>query len=125
MSKSVLNNISWSFIGNKFDDINTFKNDLIEYQGEHSIDLNLDEICFLASYISIDYWCYDGENQITKTVEIHSDNGISMTPLEVLYKLHNLTVQDLDGIDHHFFEGLVPLKESKLDSPKFKIWQGS
>ncbi|MEO2281031.1 hypothetical protein [Pseudoalteromonas pernae] len=125
MRRSVLNHIGWSFSGEKFDEIDSFRNELIAFQVDDFLESELDEICFLASFISVSYWCYEGESQIDKTVEIHSDNGISFTALEVLYKLHNSIVLDLDEIDHHFFEGLIPLKESRVDSPKFKIWQGS
>ena len=125
MNKNVLNNISWSFIGDKFDNADEFRKELIECQIDSFIDSEIDEICFLAPSILISYWCYEGDNQIDKSVVIHANNGASLSSLEVLFKLHNLTVQDLDEIDHHFFQGLIPLEESEIDSPKFKVWQGS
>lgn len=75
MVDNVLEGISWSFIGGKFGDVESFRDELLEYQDLDFDSLSLDEICLLAPSVSLGYWCYEGDSQIDKWVEIPVDNN--------------------------------------------------
>lgn len=126
MKDIVLENICWSFIGATYTSSDEFRVELLKYQLEGFEEDLLDEICILERMIEIEYWTYEKDNQVDRKVIIEADNGISLSVVELLYKLHNLVVEDMEEIDHHFFQGLIPLKSSRKSGVRgYEIWQGS
>lgn len=126
MNGIVLEDICWSFIGGTFSSPDEFRKQLLEYQPEGFKQDVLDDICILERMIAIEYWTYENDNQVDRKVIIEADNAIALSAVELLYKLHNLVVKDMEEIDHHFFQGLIPLKSSSISGVRgYEIWQGS
>ncbi len=126
MKNIAIDTLDWSFIGDTYSSIDEFKNELVDYQKDGFDNGILDEICVLAPAITVEYWCYEGERQVTRSVQVNADNGTALITIETMFKIHNLVVEDLEDIDHHFFQGLVHRGDcSHTGLPRYEIWQGS
>jgi len=130
MNKYVLNNFYWSFIGSKYSCQSNFEHTLIDYQvsiqGDEFNQESLYEPVIIEPSIRVKYWCYEGETQIEPIIQLSTENGLAFTALELIYQLHNAVVEQLNNIDHHFFEGLELLEEQDGNQPTlYKLRQGS
>ncbi len=130
MSKYVLEDLCWSFIGEAFELIDEFEAELKEYQldiiGEDFNEQMLNELVIIEPSIRVKYWCYDGDEQIEPIVTINAINGHAFTATDLMFQLHNAVVCKLDEIDHHFFQGLVLEKEQDENLPTlYTLQQGS
>ncbi len=125
----MLENIGWSFIGSKYTDRSSFESEFIEYQRElHDAKYDetfLGELVILEPEICIHYWCYDGEEQIEPIIKLKAENGLAFTVSDLMYQLHNSVVQQLNSLDHYFFEGLEKSHKQYNGPTIYKLRQGS
>jgi hypothetical protein len=119
MPKEILGDVLWSFVGGRFADRAAFDAAVRQYQ----IDIRSkdtwrpSEVVIPGSKLRLVYECWEGDKQIEPVIELSSDSGASFTASELLFKIHNAVVEQLRGMDHHFFEGLVPHSRQIADQP--------
>jgi hypothetical protein len=128
LPNQVLGGVYWSFIGAPFADRADFDDEVRRYQ----IDIGgkdtwqPDEVVIPCHRIRVVYMCWQGGEQIEPVIDVASDNGVSFTAGELLFKLHNAVVEQLRDINHHFFEGLsLHPHQSAQKPPLFILRQGS
>ncbi len=125
----VMQDVCWSFSGAKFADRATFESELIQYQKDiQQIDAwDPSELVVHVPQIRVQYMCWQDEDQIEPIITLSSENGISFSAGELMFALHNAVVEQLDEIDHHFFEGLLLAKNKEEDGklPLYILQQGS
>jgi hypothetical protein len=56
--------------------------------------------------VRVNYLCWRGEEQVEPVVELSASNGVFFCAGELLFKLHQGVVADLQHTDHTFLEGL-------------------
>jgi len=81
----------------------------IGYKGKFP-PIKWNEVCIESSKVILQYVIFpkNENDDITEPqVEIIADNGVSFTPKEVLFKMHNTIREALANEDHHYFEGLT------------------
>jgi hypothetical protein len=105
LPETLLPDLAWSFTGARMADPQAFSEEVRQYQidivGEDA--WNPDEVVLAFAHVLVGYeW-----EEVPLTIELASANGEHFTALDLLFKLHNAVVEDLRGIDHHFFEGLA------------------
>ncbi len=127
LPERLMKKVYWSFIGDQFGDRAEFDRRVNQYQMDIAGSPWLPEEAVLHSpRIRVTYMCWQGDEQIEPVVEFASDNGDSFTAGELLYKLHNATVEQLREIDHHFFEGLdLHSSQQTGQTPLYVLRQGS
>jgi hypothetical protein len=70
--------------------------------------------------------CWDGDEQIEPMVALTAENGVAFSVGDLLFQLHNAVVEQLESIDHHFFEGLALVSSSASGQPPlYRLQQGS
>ena len=124
----VLEDVCWSFSGAKFADRSTFESELVEYQKDiREIDAwDPSELVILAPKIRVQYMCWEGDDQIEPIITLTAENGIAFSAGELMFVLHNAVVEQLNEIDHHFFEGLLLSREKEDGKPPlYSLQQGS
>ncbi|MBX7170881.1 MAG: hypothetical protein K1X72_07985 [Pyrinomonadaceae bacterium] len=111
--KNLLRDVYWSFGGKVFENQAEFSEKVRQYQIDikEKDDWQPEKVVLESSAINLIYEFWEDDDEIEKVVEINADNGESFTAGELLFKIHNLVVDDLRGMDRHFFEGL------SLDKP--------
>ncbi len=100
--------ILWSFTGGKRSSQEAFKEELVRYNlevGKREIDP--DEIVEESGEVIVLLAYEDEDGDRVGEFRLTADNGESFTLGEILYKIHNHVVECLDGLDYHFFEGLL------------------
>ncbi len=124
----VLQDVCWSFTGAKFADRSAFESELVEYQKDiQEIDSwDPSELAVHAPQIRVQYMCWEGDDQIEPIITLTAENGTSFSAGELMFALHNAVVEQLDEIDHHFFEGLLLVDEKEDGKPPlYSLQQGS
>ena len=101
--------ILWSFTDGKRATQDKFVQELVEYNLEIAKrEINPDKIVIESREIIVAY-AFVGEDDEDKDCEFRltADSEKGFTMGELLYKIHNQVVADLEELDYHFFEGLV------------------
>jgi len=123
-----LGDVAWCFVGGVFSDLDSFESSLRQYQerfGEAS-GFEPGELAILASAIRVQYMCWDGEEQNHPIVTLAAKNGVAFSVGDLLFQLHNAVVENLENIDHHFFEGIVLVSSGRGNQPPlYTLCQGS
>lgn len=121
--------ILWSFTGGKREAQKLFVEELVRYNLE--IDerkINPDEIVEESREVIVAF-AYVNEDDEDKDCELRltADSDEGFTAGELLYKIHNAVVADLEEGDCHFFEGLVEngVHEQYPDIPFYYLNLGS
>lgn len=126
--KQIMNALSWSFMGEKYQSRLEFDAEVREVQIElRKIDSwQSDEVVLQSPRIGIQYHHAEGGFYKEDFFEIESHNGEFFTAGELLFKVHNAVVEQLREIDHHFFEGFYLLSIRSRDNlPVYRLRQGS
>lgn len=126
----VMTGIYWRFDGDRFADRPTFSREVrnaqievMETNGWRPQDPAIPRGVVRVSYSGTDpAQPYD---YVDRTIEIASDDGRSFSAEELLFKLHNVLVDELREADHRYFEGLS-LKGIGSDGvAEYELLQGS
>lgn len=106
LPNSLFDDVDWSFIGGTESDFNRFcemvRRDQIEISGNE--DWNPKELVLPASSVRVYFRCHPLEED--QSVDLVSSGEVGFSAGELLFKLHNAVVDDLDDRDHHFLEKL-------------------
>ncbi len=72
-------------------------------------------------------WNAEIEDEEDMNLTIEANNGKYFTAGEILWKIHNSVVEDLDEDDKHFFEGLTLYTgtDRQADGPIYQLNVGS
>lgn len=108
LPKSLMSKVAWSFTKEPYPTREAFAEAYRDYcervfGGERPLN---EGVALPIPVVRIQYHCWRGNNDVEPVVTLTSDNPAGFPELELLYKIHNATVEDLRGMDHHFFEGL-------------------
>ena len=130
MDENKLQHLCWSFSGSKYNDIKSFISEFIEYQsevcGEDLTQEVLDELVILEPIIRVKYWCYNGDQRIEPIITLKAQNELAFTAIDLMFQLHNSIVDQLEDIDHHFFEGVRLSHNQDVTQPTlYQLCQGS
>ena len=70
--------------------------------------------------------CWNHEEEIQPVVTLTAENEAAFSIGDILFQLHNAVVEQLENIDHHFFEGLVLIAPNSGEQPPlYRLRQGS
>ncbi|GEM_PF-1049177 len=126
----LLQNIYWSFQGGKYDTYSSFAKEVAKYNEKlDNQHWGLEDAVFLHSrlYLEYSYWNKNKEDETEEEFILEADNEKSFSAGELLFKIHNRVVDNLEEEDYHFFEGLSlsqGSKEEDPDAPVYMIRQG-
>jgi hypothetical protein len=127
--EEVLTDLAWSFIGKPFLTLESFIDAVSQYQ----IDIDLtaawhpDQVVIHAKQVKVmhDRWETDEEERLAEVI-LTADNGRSFTAGELLFKVHNSFVMQLDDLEHHFFEGFNLVEaDTEAQLPCYEVHLGS
>ena len=128
MGNQIMADTIWSFIGEKFRDRTAFSDEVREYHldidGEDS--WKPEEVVLDAPRVQVayEYWDDEGE-ELEALLDLTAANAKNFTALDLLFQLHNATVEHLRDNDHHFFEGLDVEAEQTDGVLRATLWLGS
>ena len=124
----VLQDVFWSFSGDPFTERGAFETSLRQYQKDiNNIDSwSSAEPVILTSQIRVQYMHWKDDKQIESIITLNAENCAGFSTGELMFLLHNAVVEQLRGIDHHFFEGLALIGEQEDERPPlYVLCQGS
>jgi len=127
-NRVALQDIGWSFVGGRFRDRGSFEDSLRRYQVRlgNPDTLEPGELAILSPVIRVQFMCWDGDEQIEPIVTFTAENGVAFSVGDLLFQLHNAVVEKLEGMDHHFFEGLALVSSPASEpTPLYRLRQGS
>jgi hypothetical protein len=89
-----------------------------------------DETVLAFPRLTVQYFYRDDEenDEIEEDFDLTADNNTGFTAGELLFKIHNQVIENLESEDHHFFEGLTLWEEETGDdtgAPRYLLNQGS
>src|SRR5579872_3354439 len=124
----LMRGILWSFSGSLYQTEAEFVKAVLDYH--HDLPSHLtwqpEQIVLRCADVEIQYICWRDSHEIEPRVHLHSPTGDHFTAAALLYSLHNAVVEDLRGMDHHFFEGLRLLPQTGNDAiPCYYLSLGS
>lgn len=131
--QNLLSDLCWTFVGTKFEDQEVFNQAVQKYQLEicpdEEIELRWKPDERLLPDIKRVELLYEGVDWEVnaldeKTLTLTSDDEKGFTALELLFKIHNAVVEELNDIDHHFFEGIT-LSAVEGDQAVLEMYCGS
>ena len=104
---TLLETVAWSFIGGVESNFESFCQSARQEQLEINANDSWDPmaIALPVRRVSVMYKPNPFEDDKVISLAANDENGFSEG--ELLFKLHNAVVDDLDDRDHHFFEGLT------------------
>ena len=104
---NLLEDVAWSFIGGVESNFESFCQSARQEQLEINANDSWDPtaIALPIQRVSVMYKPHPVEDD--KVVDLAADDENGFSEGELLFKLHNAVVEDLDDRDHHFFEGLT------------------
>lgn len=119
LPKSLMSKIAWSITRETYAteaDFDRAYRDYCERVFDRERPLN-EGVALPVATVRIQYHCWRGEREVEPVATLTSDDPAGFTELELLFKIHNATVEDLRGMDHHFFEGLSLGKAGDEENP--------
>ena len=122
--RAILEDVPWQLVGKPFETRADFERAVHEYHRQLGFSgaWQPAQIVISAPRIRVLYWRPDGD----ASFELTADNGESFTAGELLFKIHNETVEHLREDDHQFFEGLAgPSNDSSQMPPAYRLSLGS
>ena len=123
-----MENVAWAFNRGVFPTQDAFNERIRDYQIaiKKEDGWNADEVVFSHPSIQIcyEYWTAD-EDEVEEVIELKADNKEFFTKGELLFKLHNAVVDNLENGDHIFFEGLTLSDTEFEDKPFYWMYLGS
>ena len=127
--KELMTGIYWGFYGGKYNSLEEFISAVDEYNYEFDVKWNPNEIALATSNVTIlySYWDYEMEDEIEVFFDLAADNAVSFTVGELLFKVHNQVVDNLESGPHHLFEGFLLRKRiynKNINRPFYYINQG-
>ena len=119
--------VSWTFRGHVFADRAAFDAAVTEFQSADSSDVwRPNEVVLHAHRVRVSpdvHWHLTDDHP---TAEFAADNGSSFTAGELLFKVHNRFVSELQQMDHKYFEGLTLDEDSDPgETPLYGLDLGS
>ena len=123
----LLSDVSWTFRGHVFADRATFDAAVAECQSDDSGEVwRPNEVILHAPRVRVSpdvHWHLTDDHP---TAEFAADNGASFTAGELLFKVHNRFVSELQQMDHKYFEGLTLDEDSHPgETPVYELDLGS
>ncbi len=119
LPKSLMSKVAWAFTKGPYPTPEAFAQAFRGYNerifGEDR-PLN-DGVALSVATVRIQYHCWRGDDDVEPVVTLISDDPAGFTEMELLYKSHNATIEDLREMDHHFFEGLSLGKAGDEENP--------
>lgn len=115
--KTLLPELYWSFSNGVFDDEETFKNELIDYNGDNEVIVSAwNETLLESKEVIVQFLNYaafgnfDDEEESDEDdddIEIKIQANENLKIGDFLFQLNNLVSPYLEDADHHFFERLT------------------
>jgi hypothetical protein len=126
----LMGDIFWSFDMEKYSDLNSFKEALIEYNKEiePGVKPDLDHVILPNKeiFVMYSYWKEKDlvdENQMAE-IRLSSENINGFTIAELLFQLHLKISANLKDDEEHFFEGIQYISE-RGGLPIYLLLQGT
>jgi hypothetical protein len=124
----LMKNVHWSFSGKPYQTEAEFVQEVLAYH--HGLSSHPtwepEQIVLRRAEIEVQYICWRDGHEIEPRVRLRSPTGDHFTAAALLFALHNAVVDDLRGMDHHFFEGLHLLRPTANESiPCYHLRLGS
>lgn len=126
--KKIMHDLHWSFHYEKYQSRSDFDLEVRQYEieitGIESWKPN--EIVLQYPRVGIEYFRGKDGFAYEEFIEIESDNGKFFTASELLFKVHNTICEEVQKINHHFFEGFnLKSIRSGDNLPVYELCQGS
>jgi hypothetical protein len=125
----IMSDILWAFRGKPFASKQEFEEQVRQYHVKivkSAERWKPEALAVQRPQVRVQYMCWRGDDEVEPVVLLESDDGASFSQGELLYKIHNATVEDLRHMDHSFFEGLSLHKQpSKGEAPLYFLSLGS
>ncbi|NHZ81965.1 hypothetical protein F2P44_22195 [Massilia sp. CCM 8695] len=117
--KTLMRDCCWSFSGSIFTDRKVFEAEFEAYQKDIRGIASWDpgHLELQAPQIRVQYECWEGDDQIEPIVTLSAADGVAFSAGELMFLLHNAVVEQLDDIDHHFFEFLTLASQQENGTP--------
>lgn len=124
-----LGEVCWKLTGGRFTDQDQFNASVVQYHRrlDRSSAWQPESIALPCPHFALQYACYnDNDEEEDRVVILVSDNGVSFSTGELLFKIHQAIVNDLADADRTFFEGLVlDSTTTRKNVPHYVLRQGS
>lgn len=119
--QEIMTTVRWAFYGGQYDTIEEFVKAVQEYHEELDADgWQPEEVVLTCKEVTVQYayWDEEEEDEIEEDFKLTAD-GDGFTVGELLFKIHNRVVGNLENEDHHFFEGLSLYKDAAPENRPF------
>lgn len=119
--QEIMTDVRWAFYGGQYDTIEEFMKAVQEYHEELDADgWQPEEVVLACKEVTVQYayWDEEEEDETEEDFRLTAD-GDGFTAGELLFKIHNRVVGDLENEDHHFFEGLSLYKDAAPENRPF------
>jgi hypothetical protein len=118
LPRTLLESVSWTFRGRAYSDRKEFEAAVHKLQNPARGGVwRPDEIVLRVGRVRISpdvAWYLTEEHPIAELV---ADNGVAFTAGELLFKVHNTFVAQLDRMDHKYFEGFTLADQQQDEEP--------
>ena len=115
--KQIMLETYWGFYGGKYNSREEFIREVIDYNKDLGKKWRPNETVLDCQNITIQYSYWNNKEKIVQEQDFNlmADNPSGFTAGELLYKIHNQVVDQLEKEDYRFFEGLTLWKEKNND----------
>ncbi|MDR1200077.1 MAG: hypothetical protein LBL58_00410 [Tannerellaceae bacterium] len=106
--EDLMSNVCWAFYGGAYSSEEDFVRAVIQYHTElDGAEWHPNQLVLQSKEVTIlyTYWDENVEEEVEEDFSLVADKGF-FTAGELLFKIHNKVVENLENDDHHFFEGL-------------------
>jgi hypothetical protein len=101
----IFSSLNWSFVGGRYDDVNQFVKEINEYLADvEAAPWDPEAVVLPVPRVTVSYRNDSASGE--GLVELSSENGQAFTARDLLFQIHNAIVEEVEDLDHHFFEGL-------------------
>lgn len=112
----ILPGLAWSFIGGQYDDVAQFADEVSDSLAEIGAASWAPEALVLAAPRLMVSYRNDSESG-QGLIDLRCEDGKAFTARELLFQIHNAIVDEVEDLDHHFFEGLRLKSLPVVDAP--------
>ncbi|MDR1403601.1 MAG: hypothetical protein LBJ60_07880 [Tannerellaceae bacterium] len=128
--KELMTDVYWAFYGGTYSSEKDFVQAVDKYHTEleRKAEWRPGEVALQSKEVIIlySYWDENEDDEVEADFSLVADKNF-FTAGELLFKIHNKVVENLQDDDHHFFEGLTLYTENGHEThiPGYALMQGS